>query len=68
MTGTRSTSLVTQAKPVIARRMRDGAYAVYGSTAVGRRLVVFLAPRANCSYYVVTARDATSGERRRFRW
>ena len=48
-------------------RVRDGLYRLIGQTDSGRFVTVYVAPRAGTEYYVVTARDATSGERRTYR-
>lgn len=46
---------------------RDDTYRIIGQTDAGRYLFVILAPRDHEAYYVVTARDATRGERRNLR-
>jgi hypothetical protein len=46
-------------------RGRDGSYAVYGQTATGRYLVLFLYPRPANVFHLATARDMTETERRR---
>ena len=47
-------------------RSRNGSYITVGPTDAGRPLFIVLAPREGRAYYVVTARDATLGEQRRF--
>lgn len=47
-------------------RGRDGSYAIYGQSAAGRYLVVFLYPRGRGVFALATARDMTERERRRF--
>ena len=46
---------------------RGGTYRVIGQTLGGRFLTVVVAPRGGGTYYVVTARDANSEERRAYR-
>lgn len=46
---------------------RDGSFAVYGQTAAGRYLVLFLYPRHDDIFHLATARDMTPTERRRIR-
>jgi uncharacterized DUF497 family protein len=48
-------------------RGRDGSYAIYGQTAAGRYLVLFIYPRGDDVYSLATARDLTDSERRRIR-
>ena len=54
-------------RPVLAGRGRAGATEVFCTTAVGRALVVIVAPALDGRCYVVTARDMTDTERRAFR-
>ena len=51
------------------RRGREGTYLVYGQSAAGRYLLVVLVADATeqGTWRVVTARDMTGTERRRFR-
>lgn len=46
-------------------RGRSGSYRLIGTTAAGRLLTIFVAPRDGTAY-VITARDATRGERRAY--
>jgi hypothetical protein len=46
-------------------RGRDGGYAVYGQTAAGRYLVLFIYPRGQSVFSLATARDTEQSERRR---
>jgi hypothetical protein len=48
-------------------RGRDRSFAIYGQTAAGRYLVLFIYPRGNDVYSLATARDLTDSERRRIR-
>jgi hypothetical protein len=48
-------------------RGRDGGFAIYGQTAAGRYLVLFIYPRGNDVFSLATARDLTETERRRIR-
>lgn len=48
-------------------RARGRTFRAIGQTAVGRYWTVILAPRGKGSYYPVTAREATEGERRLYR-
>lgn len=48
-------------------RGRDRSYAVYGQTAGGRYLTVFLFPRGRGVYSLATAREMNDAERRRYR-
>ena len=48
-------------------RARDGMYRFTGQTVSGRYLTVILVPRGGGLFGVVTARDATTVERRSFR-
>ncbi len=47
-------------------RIRRGMYRLIGQTGAGRYIVVILASRGRGQFYVVTARDATEAERRKF--
>jgi len=51
----------------VARRARDGLYALFGRTYAGRYLLVILAADGTGEYRVVTARDQTSDERHAYR-
>jgi hypothetical protein len=44
---------------------RDGSYAIYGQTAAGRYLVLFVYPRGRGVFSLATARDVEQTERRR---
>jgi uncharacterized protein len=55
------------ARPVLALAGRDNTTEMYGTTSAGRTLVVILVPALDGRWYVVTARDMTSNERRAFR-
>ncbi|MEU6282091.1 BrnT family toxin [Streptomyces sp. NPDC047028] len=55
-----------QTKPLRVRLVRDDTYALLGVTDGGRHLAVFLAPRGNNSFYVVTAREMDVRERKSF--
>ncbi|MGQ0778536.1 MAG: hypothetical protein ACT4NY_29685 [Pseudonocardiales bacterium] len=57
---------VVNGRPVLTRRGREGTTEVYGATFDGRALVVILAPAWDGRWYVVTARDMTTSERRAF--
>jgi uncharacterized DUF497 family protein len=48
------------------RRGKSGRLAVYGRTMAGRRLLVVLAPKGAGDYYVITARNMTRTEQRRY--
>ena len=48
-------------------RGRGGTYRMIGQTDGGRFLTVYVVPRGDGDYYVVTARDAMPNERRTFR-
>ena len=48
------------------RRERNGYYRLVGQTDAGRYLTIFVAPLGGV-YSLVTARDATTTERRQFR-
>jgi uncharacterized DUF497 family protein len=58
---------VVRSPSTYVERRRNGTYGMLGRTAAGRGLLVVLAPRGSGSYYVVTSRDVTPAERRRFR-
>lgn len=47
-------------------RGRDDTYRVIGRTIGGRYLTMVIAPRGGGVFYVVTARDADSSERRAY--
>jgi uncharacterized protein len=47
-------------------RRRNSTYGILGRTPAGRGLLVILAPRGDGRFYVVTSRDMTTAERRRF--
>ena len=49
-------------------RIRRSRYRIMGQTEAGRYLAVILDSREGKEFYVVTARDATEPERRRFRF
>lgn len=53
------------ADPLILRG-RDGSYAVYGRTAAGRYLSIFLFPRGHGVFALATARRMEDQERRRY--
>ena len=46
-------------------RGRDGSYAIYGQTAAGRYLALFIYPRGQGIFNLATARDVDQSERRR---
>jgi uncharacterized DUF497 family protein len=48
------------------RKARQGRYHVIGQTEAGRYLAVFVAPREQGVYGLVTARDADDAERRAY--
>ena len=48
------------------RKARQGRYHIIGQTEAGRYLAVFLAPRGQGVYGLVTARDADDAERRAY--
>lgn len=48
-------------------RAKKGTYLALGRSASGRYLMAVLARRPSKSYYVVTARDMSDTERKRFR-
>ncbi|HMA47933.1 MAG TPA: BrnT family toxin [Frankiaceae bacterium] len=52
--------------PLWVERRGNGTYIVLGTTRGGRYLLVVLAPRGGSAYYVVTVRDMTPAERRRY--
>jgi uncharacterized DUF497 family protein len=58
---------VVRSPSTYAERRRNGTYGMLGRTSAGRGLLVILAPRGDGRFYVVTSRDATTAERRRFR-
>ena len=47
-------------------RARNRTLRIIGQSYSGRFLAIFLAPRGRGSYFVVTAREATDAERKRF--
>lgn len=47
-------------------RVREGKYGLVGQTSDGRYLTVILVPRGRGVYAVITARDSTEQERRRY--
>lgn len=49
-----------------ATRARGGSYRLIGQSDSGRFLTVFISPRGGRRFYVVTARDAESEERRAY--
>ncbi len=49
------------------KRGGEGKYLAYGQTDAGRFLVVIFAPKADKRLRVVTARDMTLTEKRRYR-
>jgi hypothetical protein len=55
---------VCQAARLVLRG-RDDSYAVYGQTAAGRYLVLFMYPRGHGVFNLATARDVEQSERRR---
>jgi uncharacterized DUF497 family protein len=54
-------------RPVLVLQGRNDTTELYGTTREGRALLVILAPALDGRWYVVTARDMTSSERRAFR-
>jgi uncharacterized DUF497 family protein len=58
---------VVRSSSTYAERRGNGTYGLLGRTSAGRGLLVILAPRGGGGFYVVTSRDATAAERRRFR-
>lgn len=51
--------------PLVLRARHD-RYHVTGQTTAGRYLTVFVAPRGQGAYGLITARDADRAERRRY--
>jgi uncharacterized protein len=49
------------------KHVGEGKYLAYGQTETGRYLVVVFAPKAGKRFRVVTARDMTPMEKRRYR-
>ena len=47
-------------------RAREGRYSAIGQTDAGRYLTVFLAPRGQSVFSLITARDADRSERRKY--
>lgn len=60
---------ICSSRGLVLRRGRAGTYAVFGQTAEGRELIVFLAPRGPHpgTFYPVTARLMNVRERRYYR-
>jgi hypothetical protein len=56
---------LSYSNPDVAKA-RNKTLRIIGHTYSGRFLTIFLAPRGRGSYFVVTAREATEVERRRF--
>ena len=54
-----------ESRPLV-RRGRYNRLAVYGRTLAGRYVIVILEPPVGGAYYVVTARNMSSVERRRY--
>ena len=52
-------------RPLVART-RQGRYTLIGRTDAGRYLSVIIAPRGRGVYGLVTARESTDAERRRY--
>lgn len=50
----------------LVNRVRHGRYGLIGQTEAGRFVTVILAPCGRSVYGLVTARDATQAERRRY--
>ena len=50
----------------LVNRVRERRYGLIGQTEAGRYLTVILAPRGRGVYGLVTAREATQAERRRY--
>ena len=48
------------------RKARQGRYYIIGQTEAGRYLTIFVAPRGQGVYSLVTARDADDAERRAY--
>lgn len=48
-------------------RGREGGFAIFGKTAAGRFLVLYIYPRGAGTFMLATARDLTQTERRRVR-
>ena len=57
---------VSRNDPYITRA-RDNPHRIIGQTDAGRFVTAYVAPRLPGVFYVVTAREATAGERRTFR-
>lgn len=55
------------ANPPWIKRVGEGKYLGYGQTDAGRFLLVVFAPKSNARLRVITARDMTVAERRRYR-
>lgn len=54
-------------RPVLIFRGREGTTEIYGASSAGRLVVVVVIPALDGRWYVVTAREMTSSERRAFR-
>lgn len=57
---------VVNGRPVLVLRGRNGTTELYDTTREGRAVLTVLAPALDGRWYVVTARDMTSTERRAF--
>ncbi len=55
------------AEAMLVRKARRGVYVAYGQTDSGRYLLVVFAPKNDRRLRVITARDMTAAEKRRFR-
>ena len=58
---------VLRTRPLVAWRVGERRYAIYGQTASGRPLAVFVDQEAPSSVYPVTARRMNDNERRAYR-
>lgn len=52
---------------ILVRKVALGKYIAFGQTDYGRYLIVVFAPKPNQRLRVVTARDMTPAEKKRFR-
>ncbi|MFN8495957.1 MAG: BrnT family toxin [Caldilineaceae bacterium] len=52
---------------VLVRKVAQGKYIAFGQTDYGRYLIVVFAPKSNQRLRVITARDMTLTEKKRFR-
>ncbi len=52
---------------MLVRKVDQGKYIAFGQTDHGRYLIVVFAPKLNQRLRVVTTRDMTAAEKRRFR-